>query len=337
MNHIQRKKGTDIHNTFQLDVKPLEGVKTHFTFEIGSTNSQLTDRSSGNFTGVQFEIYAQRDHIFRRHCEGVNMTKKQLLTIDHLLDDYFYAEWIRDDLRDIGLSTSGSKAQLIVRYIERLKSQRQSVKDAGIALISSLPLQELRMIANDFGIPKARNREALLREIIEHVNFEPYVKMISRPCLTCKTTTGQEVHFDDNFDISYYQCTVCNKKEMSEWLLREYGLKDEPGQNRKPSGANVSISFELANQKNDEDGVEGNMSKIMPRQTSEAAVTVAVALTTTAVAVFSAALFGFERLFGWITGFGLAIIAAISATAVLLLTRKLWLIKLSDWLTSRVQ
>ena len=46
---------------------------------------------------------------------------------------------------------------------------------------------------------------------------------------------------------------------------------------------------------------------------------------------------GFERLFGWITGFGLAIIAAISATAVLLLTRKLWLIKLSDWLTSRVQ
>ncbi len=70
-------------------------------------------------------------------------------------------------------------------------------------------------------------------------------------------------------------------------------------------------------------------SEMKPSPISEAAISVAIALTTT-VAVFVSTLFGFEQSYGWFIGIGLAALTTIAAIAMLLGTRKLWRIKLSD-------
>lgn len=141
---------------------------------------------------------------------------KSILALDDVLSQFYRKEWIQDDLRKLGISSTGKKDHLVYRLLNVLRTRNQSVQDTGENIISALPATELKALAGYIGIAANGNRGELISNILDSVNFEPYVESIERWCPICAEKTLQEIHYDNNWRQVYFECTVCGNKTTIE-------------------------------------------------------------------------------------------------------------------------
>lgn len=139
---------------------------------------------------------------------------KFILTIAEILNRYYYKEWIQNDLKQIGESTSGDKEELIARYLNSDRIRKNDVQATAMNLISSLRSQELKQILHDYNIKNGKQKTGLIDKISHSFDFEPYVLEIKRYCGTCHIKTDQTVHYSNDWKANYYNCSVCNNDEM---------------------------------------------------------------------------------------------------------------------------
>ncbi len=135
--------------------------------------------------------------------------EKSVLTIEEILGRYFYLDWLQSDCRKMGLRVSGSKNELIERLLNEYERRKESANKIGTDMIHSLRVEDLKMIADDYGLKKGGSREVLINRILNNVRFEPRIKEVDRHCETCMNTTAQEMHFSDDWEASKVICSVC--------------------------------------------------------------------------------------------------------------------------------
>jgi hypothetical protein len=139
---------------------------------------------------------------------------KQTITIQEILGKYYYKSWIKEELGNIGESTSGTKDELIDRFLQSDATTSKSVTEVAQNLISPLRNTDLKQILHDHNLNHVGNREELLSRVLGSFNFEPYVNLIERPCEICSSDTEQEVHFNDKWKASNFKCTVCHHEQL---------------------------------------------------------------------------------------------------------------------------
>ena len=137
------------------------------------------------------------------------MAKKPILELEELLGRFFLKEWIQDELRDIGESTSGSKSELIDRLLHSRWAQSKSVATLAEELLCELPLSGLKGVCQFFGIEIPRNKSQIVPNILKTVDVEPYVVHTKRICKVCGRNTQQELHFDDAWQAASFKCQIC--------------------------------------------------------------------------------------------------------------------------------
>ena len=179
---------------------------------------------------------------------------KIILALDDILSQFYHKEWIQDDLRNLGISSTGNKEDLVYRLLNSFRIRNQSVQDSGENLISALPATELKALARYIGIAANGSRSEVLSRIIDSVNFEAYVEPIDRMCHICVEKTPQEIHYDDHWRQLNFECTVCGNKTYLEKLHNQYFTKvDDSGESKTPdmtedkaaSGTLISISIAI--------------------------------------------------------------------------------------------
>ena len=138
---------------------------------------------------------------------------KPILTIEEILNRYYYKEWVIEELREIGEKTTGTKSDLIQRYLNSDSIHSKDVREIAQSLLSSLRNQELKQILRDHNLESGRNRNDLLERVFTSFSFEPYIRRTSGYCNTCGKETDQELHFDNSWKASYRKCTVCNNDD----------------------------------------------------------------------------------------------------------------------------
>lgn len=134
------------------------------------------------------------------------------LTIDEILSHYYYKEWIQDELRNISETTSGSKGELVARFLGSPRIRAREVGDIAVELLKKLRKRELNQIAADLGFEIRGNRKILLKELTKSIDFEPYVDEITRPCDTCQKETDHEIRFGSDWNAREFICLVCDKR-----------------------------------------------------------------------------------------------------------------------------
>lgn len=132
------------------------------------------------------------------------------LTVNEILGRYYYKEWIKDELKDIGENTNGDKDDLICRFLQSNAIRSSTVNQVAQGLISSLRKTDLKQILRDHDLTIGKTKEELLNKVLNSFNFEPYVRFVNRYCNVCKSETEQELHFDDDWNANYFKCTVCS-------------------------------------------------------------------------------------------------------------------------------
>ncbi len=135
---------------------------------------------------------------------------KQILTIEEILNRYYYKEWVIEELREIGEKTTGSKSELIERYLNSDTVHSKDVRETAISLLSSLRNQELKQILRNHKLESGGNRNDLLERVFASFSFEPYIRKVRVHCDTCGKETEQELHFDNSWKALYRKCSVCN-------------------------------------------------------------------------------------------------------------------------------
>jgi len=135
---------------------------------------------------------------------------KPTLTISEILGRYYYKEWIKGELRDIGESVNGEKDELINRYLESGIIRSKNVTQLSKNLILSLRKTDLKQILRDHNLSNGNTNEELISKIFNGFTFEPYTSSINRYCDVCKSKTDQELHFDNHWKAKYFRCTICN-------------------------------------------------------------------------------------------------------------------------------
>ena len=139
--------------------------------------------------------------------------RKPILTIEEILDRYYYKEWVIEKLKEIGERTTGAKSYLIQRYLNSDTIHNKEVRETAQSLLSSLRNQELKQILRDHNLESGRKRNDLLEKVFTSFSFEPYIRIVSSYCNTCDEKIDQELHFDNSWKASYRRCTVCNNDD----------------------------------------------------------------------------------------------------------------------------
>ena len=139
--------------------------------------------------------------------------RKPILTIEEILDRYYYKEWVIEELKEIGERKTGAKSDLIQRYLNSDTIHNKEVRETAQSLLSSLRNQELKQILRDHNLESGRNRNDLLEMVFTSFSFEPYIRRVRGYCNTCGKETDQELHFDNSWKATYRRCTVCNNDD----------------------------------------------------------------------------------------------------------------------------
>jgi hypothetical protein len=138
-----------------------------------------------------------------------------ILTIEEILNSYYYKEWVIEELRRIRERTSGNKNELIQRYLSsayiRNRDAHALVKD----LLSVLDKQDLKQILKDHNFNGSKSKNDMLNKIMNSFSFEPYISKVLRYCNVCLDKTNQELHLDNSWKPVYFKCTVCNSKLLA--------------------------------------------------------------------------------------------------------------------------
>ena len=147
---------------------------------------------------------------------------KPVLTIEEILNRYYYKEWVIDELREIGEKTTGTKSDLVQRYLDSDAIHRKDVFETVQSLLSSLRKQDLKQILRDHKLECAGNRNDLLERVFASFSFEPYIRRVNGYCNICDEKTDQELHFDNSWKASYRRCTVCNNDDPVKHYRLEF-------------------------------------------------------------------------------------------------------------------
>ncbi len=88
-------------------------------------------------------------------------TKQMGLSVNVLLQRYFYVDEVKAALSDIGESSSGNKPQLVNRLVASWQAHNRNFYE----LFDYLDTQTLRVISEDYGLDHHGDRSTLLRRI----------------------------------------------------------------------------------------------------------------------------------------------------------------------------
>ena len=147
---------------------------------------------------------------------------KPILTIEEILNRYYYKDWVIDELRGIGEKTTGTKSDLVQRYLDSDAIHRKTVSETAKSLLSSLRKQDLKQMLRDHKLESAGNRNDLLERVFASFSFEPYVRRVNSYCNICEEKTDRELHFNNSWEASYRRCTVCNNDEPVKHYKLEF-------------------------------------------------------------------------------------------------------------------
>lgn len=136
-----------------------------------------------------------------------------ILTIEEILSRYFYKEWVKDELKEIQEKRTGTKSELIERFLSSNIVHKKSVKQLAESLLSSIRKQDLKQILRDYELATTGKKDDLLARISANFIFEPYIRKVNSYCKTCNVKTDKEIHFDDSWNANYKKCLVCNTNE----------------------------------------------------------------------------------------------------------------------------
>lgn len=175
---------------------------------------------------------------------------KQILTIEEILNRYYYKEWVVEELREIGEKTTGTKGDLILRYLNSDVIHNKDVRDTAQNLLSSLRKQDLKQILRDHRLESAGNRNDLLERVFTSFSFEPYIKKVRGHCNTCGKETEQELHFDNSWKASYRRCSICDNddpvKHNKLELIDKLGINSTTGSLVTNSSSLKDVSKEVS-------------------------------------------------------------------------------------------
>ena len=140
---------------------------------------------------------------------------KPILTIEEILNSYYYKEWVIEELRRIGERASGNKNELIQRYLSSVNIQNRDALALVKDLLSVLGKQDLKQILKDHNLNGGKSKNDMLDKIMNSFSFEPYITEVLRYCNVCLDKTNQELHLDNSWKPVYFKCTVCNSKLLA--------------------------------------------------------------------------------------------------------------------------
>jgi hypothetical protein len=140
------------------------------------------------------------------------MNPKATITLEDLLDKYYFKEEISTILSNLGEKVSGQKSDLINRLLESKRIRTMSVSDSAKLLLDYLSNKELKNVCRDLGLPYSKDKTENINTIIQNTYFEPFIKEDERFCTTCSKNTTNELHFDQNWQFDYFLCKVCLSK-----------------------------------------------------------------------------------------------------------------------------
>ena len=96
-----------------------------------------------------------------------------ILTIEEILSRYFYKEWVKDELNEIQEKRTGTKSELIERFLSSNIVHKKSVKQLAESLLSSIRKQDLKQILRDYELATTGKKDDLLARISANFIFEP--------------------------------------------------------------------------------------------------------------------------------------------------------------------
>jgi hypothetical protein len=144
------------------------------------------------------------------------MSSKVNLTLEGMLDAYFYKDEIQDLLSQYGEKTAGNKDEMIARLLKSKRVQGMSVTDFARSALSGLTMRELRLVCKDLGLTSSADKGACVDNILDSVEFEPFVLIDERPCDVCKKITSHELHFSQDWKLAFFVCQTCRTREIPE-------------------------------------------------------------------------------------------------------------------------
>ena len=160
------------------------------------------------------------------------MKAKAHFTLERLLDEVLYKEEVQNLLEEYGESQSGQKPELIQRLLDSRELQSNSVDAIVRKVLDGLPAAELKDLGHRLNIKLPSSRDGMVRHLMKHVDFEPYVRTTERECPVCKDKTIHELHFGLDWRASYFRCTTCNKETD---VGAESRSKESPANGRSQS------------------------------------------------------------------------------------------------------
>lgn len=162
----------------------------------------------------------------RRPCNSSDeICNKPILTIADILCCYCSKEDIQDFLLEYGEKTSGTKDELISRFLESKKVRSKDVNVIARSIFRRFHVTDLRTIGSEYGLDLPNKKDEICKVLLDHFNFEPYVDIKKLPCDYCNSNTKQEIHFKYDWSVAYFQCLNC-------------GMRINPSAGRRNPGRN---------------------------------------------------------------------------------------------------
>lgn len=255
-----------------------------------------------------------------------------VLTLDRILDRYFYKEWVEEELENVGEPKSGDKDALIKRFLNSDRIRNRSVNEIAANLLGSLRVSDLKQIAEDLGMSTHGKHGQLLRRILDSVTFEPYVKRATRPCAICLKETRHELHFRSDWQADHFKCDVCGTKTSA------HPPKDGMQSVRPILNEVIDIQFIGPDQasrspsnksENEAEGptLSGSPPIVDGSRNLDSVSRQALAWTVVSigVAVFLTVFVSVTPAYGWLVGIIAGIVATILAGIILVPTRHHWM------------
>ena len=264
---------------------------------------------------------------------------KSVLTLDGILERYFYIQWVQDELRAVGEPTSGVKSQLIKRFLNSARIRDRPVDVIAVSLLTSLRVTDLRQIAADLGADTHGKHGQLLKRILSLVTFEPYVKRVTRPCTVCLRDTRHELHFGIDWQADNFRCEVCgttisvrsikNEAQSAEpvpqqvfdtqfvesTVIPESASKDGKGglssQNHRLAESAEVVGASIKSCEEDHDSVSNEA--------------LAWTVASVGVGVFLTVTMSVGLTYGWWIGVVIGVVATVLAGVILIPTRRRWM------------
>jgi hypothetical protein len=262
---------------------------------------------------------------------------KTVLTLDEVLDRYFFKEW-----GSVGETLSGDKDELIERFLNSRKIRRRSVEEIAVDLISSLRMTELKQMAEDLETQHKGKRGQILKGILNSVVFEPFVKNTTRYCSVCLSETAQELHFGVDWQADYFKCEICGGVSSVRSIEDEdRGDQSTPQQvidarwtgpiqvaerktNVAGEQADVVESPSQGPAKSEEGHSVGKGIAPENERDSISQQALAWAIALGGVGVFLAVSIPIGLAYGWIVGLACGIASTILAGVLLISSRRYW-------------